>query len=190
LKTLLPILESASLEDDEDLHDRWANLLANAAAFDGRVHPSFTQILQGLTGSEAKFLDAIYERIFTRLEEQERSPEKTERDLFRIGIGPELRQLYCHAFGLTEGGEVGLEAPVAPDNFRRLQLVEGPLPGRPRIELTPIGYAFAVAIRTPRADRIRQPLSPLPPPNTPPPQLRQRRNQYSEGAFLDGRNDG
>jgi len=63
LKTLLPILENASLEDDQDLHDRWANLLANAAIQDGSVHPSFTQILQGLTGSEALFLSAIFERI-------------------------------------------------------------------------------------------------------------------------------
>jgi hypothetical protein len=38
LKMLLPILESASLEDDEYLHDQRANLLANAAMFDGRVH--------------------------------------------------------------------------------------------------------------------------------------------------------
>ena len=151
LKTLLPILENASLEDDEDLHDRWANLLANAT-FDGRVHSSFTQILQGLTGCEAKFLNAIYERIFTRLEEQERSPEKTERDLFRIGIGSELRQLYSEALGLNEGHELGLEAAVALANFRRLQLIEGPFPGRARIELTAMGYAFAAVIRGPRSD--------------------------------------
>jgi hypothetical protein len=37
LKTLLPILENASLEDDEDLHDRWANLLANALSLGGHL---------------------------------------------------------------------------------------------------------------------------------------------------------
>ena len=31
-RLFLPILESASIEDDEDLHSRWAALLANAAA--------------------------------------------------------------------------------------------------------------------------------------------------------------
>lgn len=41
LKILLSIFENASLEDDEDLHDRWANLLANVSS------PAFTEPVQG-----------------------------------------------------------------------------------------------------------------------------------------------
>jgi hypothetical protein len=63
LKTLLPILENASLEGDEDLHDRWANLLANAASPDGpsTVLPSFPDILRQLTTPHAVLMDTLYE---------------------------------------------------------------------------------------------------------------------------------
>ena len=44
LKTLVPILENASLEEDEVLHDHWAALLANANRF-GSLLPAFTDIL-------------------------------------------------------------------------------------------------------------------------------------------------
>lgn len=100
--------------------------------------------------SEARFLDAIFERIFTRFEEQERSPDRTQRDLFRVGLGPEMNQLYRDGVGLTEGDEIPPEAPVALDNFRRLQLIEGPSLGRPQIELTAMGFAFASAISRPQ----------------------------------------
>ena len=58
-KTLVPLLEFAGLEDDEDMQERWAALLANAAVGDaGReVVPSFVRILQELSPPEAKMLD-------------------------------------------------------------------------------------------------------------------------------------
>jgi len=73
LKTLLPILENASLEEDEDLHDRWANLLARAA--DPRadaIPPSLPRILSEMSSREARFLD----RLHSYLSEMKRvSPE-------------------------------------------------------------------------------------------------------------------
>lgn len=61
LKLLLPALDCASVEDDEDLHTIWANLLANAAdpRAQGRVLPSFITILKDLTTWDVKFLDAL-----------------------------------------------------------------------------------------------------------------------------------
>jgi hypothetical protein len=60
----VPILQEASLQDDEDLQEKWANLLANAA--DPRetnpVLPSFSLILKEFTSREARFLDALYKR--------------------------------------------------------------------------------------------------------------------------------
>lgn len=45
------ILKNASLKDDEDFHDPWANLLANATMREGKTHPSFVQVLEGANGS-------------------------------------------------------------------------------------------------------------------------------------------
>ena len=59
-----PILQEASLQEDETLQDIWANLLANAA--DPRratpVLPSFSSILREFTSREARLLDFVYEK--------------------------------------------------------------------------------------------------------------------------------
>jgi len=64
-KTLVPLLEMAGLEDedDEEMTARWAALLANAATeADGapKVMPSFAQMLGELTAVEARMLDDLY----------------------------------------------------------------------------------------------------------------------------------
>jgi hypothetical protein len=61
-KLLVPILMNGSLEDDDDLIDKWAGLLASAAS-GYSVHSSFPRILAELTSAEAKILDAMYERL-------------------------------------------------------------------------------------------------------------------------------
>jgi hypothetical protein len=64
LKIIHPLLEAASLEEDDDIRERWANLLANAADSGNKsrtVQPSFVAILKELTPREVKFLDALYE---------------------------------------------------------------------------------------------------------------------------------
>ena len=60
-RLFLPTLDAASIENDEDLHTRWAALLANAAASPDSVHPSYIEILKQLTPMEARLLDALYE---------------------------------------------------------------------------------------------------------------------------------
>jgi hypothetical protein len=60
-RLFLPMVESASIEDDEDLHTRWAALLANAATSQNSVHPSYIETLKQLTPVEARLLDAFYE---------------------------------------------------------------------------------------------------------------------------------
>jgi hypothetical protein len=63
LKIIHPLLEQASLEEEPSLQDRWANLLANAAAgrTDSGVRQSFAKALAELTATDARFLDAIYD---------------------------------------------------------------------------------------------------------------------------------
>jgi len=62
LKILIPIIENASNEEDDNLQDIWANLLANAVDPDERngVYPSFPPILKELTARDAKYLDALF----------------------------------------------------------------------------------------------------------------------------------
>src|SRR5436305_3097383 len=43
-RLFLPMLDAASIEDDEELHTRWAALLANAAASPDLVHPSYIEV--------------------------------------------------------------------------------------------------------------------------------------------------
>ena len=64
-RLLFPILEAASLEDDEDLRQRWVALLTNAARtdFDNEVLPAFPDILKQLTSQEAKFLDEACDQV-------------------------------------------------------------------------------------------------------------------------------
>jgi len=59
LKILGPIIDNGSLEEDNLLQDKWAALLANAAADDQSVHPSFAEILKQLTPLEVLFLEAL-----------------------------------------------------------------------------------------------------------------------------------
>jgi hypothetical protein len=59
-RLFLPMMEAASIEDDEDLHTHWAALLANAATSPDLVHPSYIEVLKQLMPVEARLLDALY----------------------------------------------------------------------------------------------------------------------------------
>ena len=59
-RLFVPMLEAASIENDEDLHTRWAALLANAATSPDSVHPSYIEVLKQLTPKEARLVDALY----------------------------------------------------------------------------------------------------------------------------------
>lgn len=61
LRTLLPLLEGSSLEDDESLSSKWAALIANAAGgtmLEGS-HPAFPKILGEMSPQEALMLDRL-----------------------------------------------------------------------------------------------------------------------------------
>lgn len=74
LKIIHPLLENASLEDDPEIQELWANLLSNAANPDGTdpVHRIYISILTDLTPGEAKFLRRLDE---AALEQMAKAPE-------------------------------------------------------------------------------------------------------------------
>ena len=62
LKLAIPLLEAASIEDDDYLQDKWANLLANFCASTDEFELSRTHIdiLERLSPLEARILDVVY----------------------------------------------------------------------------------------------------------------------------------
>lgn len=62
LRILLPLLEGASLEDNQSLADKWAGLLAAAAdsTRDESILPSYPHILESLSPSDVQMLDLMY----------------------------------------------------------------------------------------------------------------------------------
>lgn len=70
-KLLVPLIECASLEDDPDLQELWAKLLA-AAASDPRVslHSITLDVLKGISSLEAAVLKALHAELTQRPHEQ------------------------------------------------------------------------------------------------------------------------
>jgi hypothetical protein len=60
-KILLPLIENATLEEDDELHTLWANLLVTALTPQKEeVHALYINILRQLSGSQAKLLFKIF----------------------------------------------------------------------------------------------------------------------------------
>jgi hypothetical protein len=149
LKTLVPLLEYASLEDDddEDMVTRWANLLANAAtASAAEVPPAFPEILRQLEPLDAAMLDALHDATvpWARANPAEEWAAAWATSHFdsNLGLSPET---------------VGMERL---DNLVRLGLCYFPQGGmtfggrptgvRQRVLLTDLGVAFVTACRPPQ----------------------------------------
>ena len=59
-KILLPLIENATLEEDDELHTLWANLLVTALTPQKEeVHALYINILRQLSGSQAKLLSEL-----------------------------------------------------------------------------------------------------------------------------------
>jgi hypothetical protein len=82
---LWPLLEGASLEEDEDLADRWAALIANTAINTEDELPRYAGLLRELSPRDARLLDAVYEASYTDGE-----PAWFSRELDATAIGTEL----------------------------------------------------------------------------------------------------
>ena len=62
MKLAVPLFQAASLEDDDDLQDRWAKLLVNSSVASRGIElrRSYIDILEQLTHLDAIILDKIY----------------------------------------------------------------------------------------------------------------------------------
>ncbi|MDQ3739723.1 MAG: DUF4393 domain-containing protein [Actinomycetota bacterium] len=132
LRTAVPLLEAASLEDDEELVDRWAALLANASAETVEVPPSFANVLRELEPATARLLDQLYDDVMT--------------------IAPEIRPHFSIFFEQHDKEEAG-NFPFHVDNLMRLGLVRSGTFGQAEeyqhLVLTEFGRSFVRACRPP-----------------------------------------
>jgi hypothetical protein len=59
-RLLRAVLEDGAMEDDEDMQERWANLLANASIGAANMKAAFPTILAELDPRDAQLLDAVF----------------------------------------------------------------------------------------------------------------------------------
>ena len=157
-RVLLPLLEAASLEDDQQLRRMWSTLLANAAdsTRPGDMLPSFVSILSELSPVEALILENLYiqERDTTR-----RIDYKADQPSARFNPAA------LKVFSDEGNGFVELELPfknyrVVADNLMRLGLVEQQFTGAAygskassrvysELTLTPLGHQVVQRCVTP-----------------------------------------
>jgi Abortive infection alpha len=110
-RLLFPLLEAATLEDDEGLHMRWVALLTNAARtdFDSDILPCFPDILKQLTSGEAQLLDTAYDDATSNAEQR---------------IDPQAAAFYGYlAPNRISGAVLSAAHPIALENLERLMLV-------------------------------------------------------------------
>lgn len=63
LKVLVPIIQNSSLEEDPNMQEKWANMLANAATGNVEVSPNYAAILNELSAVEVSILEKIYSEV-------------------------------------------------------------------------------------------------------------------------------
>ncbi|WP_231403253.1 Abi-alpha family protein [Hymenobacter guriensis] len=168
-KILLPLVEAASLEEDDSLFNKWAALLANAAVYQtGAIQPAFVEVLKQLTPRQAYMLDTLF-----RLAPGDLPP--SQPTIFGAftprPFGFEAYMKEVGAYGNVEG-EINQDAYNATfldlDNLFRLRLFIGPdnmiatksiTEKRARIgyssktlALTHFGHSFIVACQPPTSE--------------------------------------
>lgn len=151
LKVLAPLIESSSLEEEEDMQQRWANLLANAATGFSGIKANYVEILKELSPLEARVLDIVFAEV-----SKEQDYEKRKNKQFD-------KKKICHAFSLTEP-----EGDLLVQNLYRLGLCQPPgssgiMFGNERVglqttnifELTTLGFHFVQACQKPKKPDVK-----------------------------------
>ncbi len=87
IKILVPLLENASLEEDEELQDKWAKLLANMADSESNIQNQvFPYILSQISIDEFNALKILSENEMKALRYNNNKVEAFEQDGFKIEL--------------------------------------------------------------------------------------------------------
>lgn len=102
-KIALPILEEASLEDDQNLQFLWNHLLANAMNpnFNDEIRYGFIDMIKNITGIEALMLSEFYkilerEKRITPLSEIQQYSLKKEQLIDGLKMSPDQYAISAH----------------------------------------------------------------------------------------------
>ncbi len=155
-RILLPLLQAASLEDEDSLRSLWSNLLAAAAdpRTGARIPNSFVSILGELSPTEALVLQLVY---FDSLDQKTRL-------VYPDDVAARFNPPQLFHVSEDTGDRVAIQMPfnnfrVLADNLARLGLVElhftdvlyGPTDGskydKPLV-LTPLGHHLLMTVTT------------------------------------------
>ncbi len=139
-KTLYPILENGSLEEDDDMQTRWSAMLAHAAdpTSPVKVRPSFPEILKQLSPLEVHLLDKFYESVKDKpKDEQKISSIEKAKALKLFGVSSEeyeilVENLFRLGLCQTPSSEGGVTIGEYPVVIRTYDF----------IKLTPLGEDF------------------------------------------------
>ena len=144
LQTAIPLLESASLAENDELQDRWAMLLANAADINSKteVRRAFVSILDDLTALDALVLEKLYS--FGK----------------RLDVSTEIWTKYLPDYVTDEKPEANAITVPAPDvelslgNLARLGLLSSAVFGGGHanfrcVNRSILGWQFYLAITSP-----------------------------------------
>jgi hypothetical protein len=149
-KILFPLLEGASFEENETLHDMWAALLANAASLEGMkiVRPGFISTLKQMAPDEADLLNTINSTHFKDI-------TKNLGDPFSLSSIYNFNEYLCALSRLTEGfTEVGpqpsLRFTICLHALENAGLVEGFSSMTP-LRTTLYGHVFLQICNPPKA---------------------------------------
>ena len=163
-RLFLPMIENASMQDDDDLHTRWAALLANAAASPDSVHPSFIEVLRQLTPKDAHLLDELYDSC---VEKQSRRAQPWVKTISyaesqrRIAEGENPRESFDNLIRL------GLIATKYELDDKKIKVKFERSSGKPKVDadlerddyLTDFAFRFVQARRAPKTITVPAPQS-------------------------------
>lgn len=124
LKLLIPIIENASLEEDDDLQDIWARLLAAAADPGNKTieaMPSYLAVLRELSSNEVRFLNAWHETFVTYAPDVEQISRASITD--RRFILAELLPIYNSSVVVTYQGVGSSHMEITVENLTAMLAV-------------------------------------------------------------------
>lgn len=118
-KLALPILENATLEEDDTLQDMWARLLVSASDPSVKVRSAFVELIRQMEPVDARILEYVYEEAIKRWEKHMDSLSKKvgttgalKPSDFGVALGPSVRNKFSNLDG---------DSLVALDNLMRLR---------------------------------------------------------------------